>query len=46
MFCVLSDRSTSQRGFLQMCARIRKLKDTNINVYLNELPGHLVEMLG
>ena len=38
MFCVLSDRSTSQRGFLQMCARIRKLKDTNINVYLNELP--------
>jgi hypothetical protein len=38
MYVVLSDKSTSARGLLQMCGRIRKLKDNNINVYLNGFP--------
>jgi hypothetical protein len=35
LFCVLSDGSASQRSFLQMTARIRKLNDNNILI-LNE----------
>jgi len=38
MYVILSDKSTSPRGLLQMCGRIRKLKDNNINVYLNGFP--------
>lgn len=38
MYCVLSNKSTSQRGLLQMCARIRDLKNNNIMIYLNHIP--------
>jgi len=38
MYCMLSSESTSQRGFLQMCARIRYLKNNNIMIYLNHIP--------
>lgn len=38
IYVVLSSKSTCPRGLLQMCSRIRKLKDTNIMVYLNNLP--------
>lgn len=38
MYVILSDKSTSPRGLLQMCGRVRKLKDVNINVYLNGFP--------
>jgi hypothetical protein len=38
MYCVLSGGSTSQRGFMQMTARVRQLKETNVWVYLNHIP--------
>lgn len=37
IYIVLSTNSTSQRGLLQMMARVRKLKDSNIFVYLNNI---------
>lgn len=37
-FGILSSGSTSQRCFLQMCARIRKLTDLNIHISLKGLP--------
>lgn len=38
LYCVLSDKSTSQRAFLQMCSRIRKIREKKIYVYSNGLP--------
>jgi len=38
IYVVLSAKSTSPRGLLQMCSRVRKIKDTNIMVYLNNIP--------
>ena len=38
IYVVLSSKSTSPRGLMQMCSRVRKIKDTNIVVYLNNLP--------
>jgi hypothetical protein len=38
MYCILCSKSTSQRGFLQMINRIRKLKSNDINIYLNKIP--------
>ena len=35
MYCILSARSTSQRGFLQMCSRVRKLTNKDVFVYTN-----------
>jgi hypothetical protein len=37
MYVVLSTGSTSQRGLLQMCNRVRSLKSTDVNVFLNGL---------
>lgn len=37
LYCILSARSTSQRAFMQMCARIRKIRDDTINIYANGL---------
>lgn len=37
---VLSSNSTSPRGFMQMCSRIRQLQNNNVVVYLNGLPPH------
>ena len=38
MFVVLSSKSCSPRALLQMCARIRQIKDKNIYVNLNKMP--------
>jgi hypothetical protein len=38
MYTILSNKSTSQRGLLQMTARVRKLKNLNNEVYLNHIP--------
>lgn len=38
IYVILSPNSTSQRGLLQMCSRIRTVEDNNIMVYLNNLP--------
>ncbi|ARF09927.1 superfamily II helicase [Indivirus ILV1] len=38
IYIILSNKSTSPRGLLQMCSRIRKLENSNILVYLNNLP--------
>jgi hypothetical protein len=38
IYIVLSTNSTSQRGLLQMMARVRKLKENNVLVYLNNIP--------
>jgi hypothetical protein len=38
IYMMLSPKSTSARGLLQMAARVRKIKDNNIMVYLNNLP--------
>jgi hypothetical protein len=38
IYVVLSTKSTSQRGLLQMMGRVRKLKDYDILVYLNNIP--------
>lgn len=38
IFVVLSACSTSPRGLLQMCARVRKIKHKNIYLYTNKLP--------
>ena len=38
IYVILSNKSTSQRGLLQMIGRIRQLKNPNILVYLNGLP--------
>lgn len=38
IFCILSDESTSPRGFLQMISRVRKLKCSDIYIYNNGLP--------
>lgn len=40
IYIVLSANSTSQRGLLQMTSRCRKLKNSNIMIYLNGLPYH------
>ena len=37
MFVILCDNSTSQRALLQMCNRVRSLKDNNVSVFLNGL---------
>jgi hypothetical protein len=38
MFTILSSKSTSQRGLLQMTARVRRLKNLDNEVYLNHIP--------
>jgi hypothetical protein len=38
IFMILSSKSTSPRGLLQMGSRVRKIEDNNIMVYLNNLP--------
>lgn len=37
LYVILSTGSTSQRGLLQMCNRVRSLKSTDVNVFLNGL---------
>ena len=37
MYCILCVQSTSPRGFLQMCSRVRKLKDDIVYIYTNGL---------
>jgi len=37
IYVILSNKSTSQRGLIQMMGRIRKLKDSNILIYMNNL---------
>jgi len=38
IFVILSSKSTSPRGLLQMSARVRKLTNNNVHVYLNNMP--------
>lgn len=38
IYGVLSSKSTSPRGLMQMLARVRKIKDRNIMIYLNNIP--------
>ena len=38
IYVVLSNDSTSPRGLLQMCSRVRRLKFDDIDVYINNLP--------
>ena len=38
IYVLLSSKSTSPRGLSQMISRVRKIKDANIMVYLNNLP--------
>lgn len=38
IYVILSSKSTSPRGLMQMIARVRKLEDRNIMVYLNNMP--------
>ena len=38
IYVILSNKSTSQRGLIQMMGRIRKLEDNNILIYMNNLP--------
>ena len=38
IYIVLSSQSTSPRATMQMASRVRKIKDPNIYVYLNNLP--------
>lgn len=38
LYIILSPDSTSQRGLMQMCSRIRNFKGTDVLVYLNKLP--------
>ena len=38
IYIVLSINSTSQRGLLQMMARVRQLKENDVLVYLNNIP--------
>ena len=38
IYGILSTKSTSQRAFMQMLARCRKVKDNKINILLNDLP--------
>lgn len=38
IYVVLSSKSTSSRGLLQMIGRCRKVRDDNILVYLNSVP--------
>ncbi len=38
IYGILSIKSTSQRAFMQMLSRCRKIKDNNINILLNDLP--------
>lgn len=38
MFTILSSGSTSQRGLLQMTARVRNLTNLDMEVYLNKMP--------
>ena len=37
-YAFLCGQSTTPRGFLQMCGRVRQIKDSNMDVYLNKLP--------
>lgn len=37
MYVILSTGSTSQRGLLQMCNRVRSLKSTDVHVFLNSM---------
>ncbi len=38
IYVVLSPKSTSPRGLMQMIGRVRKLEDSNVMVYLNNMP--------
>ena len=38
LYVVLSSKSTSPRAVMQMCSRVRKIKDPQVDVYLNNLP--------
>lgn len=38
IYIILSAKSTSSRGLMQMISRIRKIKNTNVIVYLNNMP--------
>ena len=38
IYIILSSKSTSPRGTMQMASRVRKIKDPNVHVYLNNLP--------
>jgi len=38
LYGILSNNSTSQRAFMQMLARCRKIKNNKINILLNDLP--------
>ena len=38
MYIILSSKSTSPRGLLQMNARVRELEDPNVLVFLNNIP--------
>ena len=38
IFVVLSPKSTSPRGLMQMMSRVRQVKDSNVLIYLNNLP--------
>lgn len=38
IYVILSAKSTSSRGLMQMISRIRKIKNTNVIVYLNNMP--------
>jgi hypothetical protein len=38
MYIILSIKSTSQRGLLQMMNRVRQIKSNEVNIYLNNLP--------
>ena len=38
IYGILSTKSTSQRAFMQMLSRCRKVKDNKINILLNDLP--------
>lgn len=38
IFVILSSKSTSPRGLMQMMSRVRKVKDNNVLIYLNNLP--------
>lgn len=38
IYFIMACESTSQRGALQMCSRVRQIKDNNIDVYTNNIP--------
>ncbi len=45
IYGILSTKSTSQRAFLQMLSRCRKVKDNKINILLNDLPYYEKRLL-